>query len=70
MRYIIIYKINDNLMRKIYYNITNKIVDRFFIGSMCFSGLLFFKIREDRRERALKREIYNDIKNGYYKYLG
>ena len=38
-------------MRKIHFDITDKIVRRFVMGFFCFNGFLFFKIREHRRER-------------------
>ena len=56
-------------MSKIHFDITDKIVGRFFIGSICFNGLIFFKVREDYRERNLKREICGNVKSGDYKYL-
>ena len=56
-------------MSKTHFDITDKIVRMFFRGSMCFNGLIFFKVREDYRERNLKREIYGNVKSGDYKYL-
>ena len=43
---------------------------RFMYGSFFLNGVIFFKIREDTRERDLKQEIYKNIKNGDYKYKG
>ena len=43
---------------------------RFMYGTFFLNGILFFKIREDKRERDLKQEIYKNIKNGDYKYKG
>ena len=41
---------------------------RFMYGSFFLNGVIFFKVREDTRERELKQEIYKNIKNGDYKY--
>ena len=43
---------------------------RFMYGSFFLNGVIFFKVREDTRERDLKQEIYKNIKNGDYKYKG
>lgn len=48
----------------------NVFLNRVFIGTMCVNCILFYKIREDYKESNLKREIYSNIKNGDYKYLG
>jgi hypothetical protein len=57
-------------MNKIYIDLGEKFVNRFIIGVWGFNGLLFLKMREDRREQDLekkiKEEIYENVKNGRY----
>ena len=59
-------------MRKIHFTGDDlvKYSRRFMYGCFFLDGVLFLKIREDKRERDLKQEIYKNIKNGDYKYKG
>ena len=41
---------------------------RFMYGTFFLNGVLFLKIREDKRERDLECKIYENINNGSYKY--
>lgn len=41
---------------------------RFMYGTFFLNGVMFYKIREDRREKALEYKIYENVRNESYKY--